>query len=233
MEYVKKISGYMFFQRSLCYRAPYEDDLKMGFFSRKQKLTSKEFAQGLVFSANKILLDSHELFKKIIKINLLGEEEISNDEYKRREWEIFFFTITSIIMALEGKINIDSKNQLRNQRILDDFIEELTGNYLNTIAGSAKHALPINFKNDFSEKIWQRYKTYKNSWIEKEPGPVWHLSKCFLSIIWFADLIDEDFDFLKQYPVPFPLDDMMFVSKFFMNTIKFVNDTFNQFKISA
>jgi hypothetical protein len=205
----------------------------MGFFSRKQKLTSKEFGQGLVFHANKTLSDSHELFKKIITINLLSEEEISNNEYKRREWEIFFFTITSIIMALEGKINIDSRNRLRNQRILDDFIEEVTGNYLNTIVASAKHTLPINFKNDFSEKIWQRYKTYKNSWIEKEPGPVWHLSKCFLSIIWFADLIDEDFDFLKQYPVPFPLDDMMFVSQFFMNMIKFVNDSFNQFKISS
>ena len=199
----------------------------MGFFSRKKKVTSKDFGQVLVDFAIKMSINHIQIFKEIINVNFQGKEDISSDEYKRREWEIYFFTITSFIFALEGKINIDSKNKA----ILDAFIEELTGNFVNIIAGAAKNALPINFINDFSAKIWQRYETYKNSWIEKGLGPVWHLSNRFLSILWHADLMDEDF--LQQYQVPFHLETIMFVSKVFMSTLEFVNNSFNQIKISA
>ncbi len=123
-----------------------------------------------------------------------------------RKWEIFYFIFSIILLSCE-----------RYQANYKDIINDLKNAF--------SLQLPDEHKEHQIEILNERYELYKNSLIDKEPGPHWYLANCFLSMVWL-NIPD-----LEGTWLPHTLIENMEVTEIVSGTIDFVNKLFNQYKI--
>jgi len=120
--------------------------------------------------------------------------------------EIFYF-VFSIILLSCGKYQAKYKNIIKDLK--------------NTFSSQISY----DNKEYHIEILNERYELYKNSLLDREPGPRWYLSNCFLSMV-LVNIPDPEGQWLLS-----TLLKNIEVTRIVSGTIDFVNKLFNKYKI--
>ncbi|MGO8762688.1 MAG: hypothetical protein ACLP2P_01640 [Desulfobaccales bacterium] len=188
----------------------------MGFLEKKKDITPDQLAEGLMYLVYlKITKTDKSFFDDLTKQYL---QKVGNDEdyeINMREWEIWFFLASLLMIAVNGHC-------VKN--VEDTYIITYVKKWINNLLESNPR-LNETERKEFSSKIWQRYQFYTETLIDKDPGPTWYLSKAFLSILWFNHPDPEGRLIIGN------LEEILYISEIFINLAEGVNNLFSQFNI--
>jgi hypothetical protein len=188
----------------------------MGFLKKKKDITPDQLVEGLMYLVYlKITKTDKQFFDDLTKQFL---QKVGNDEeyeINRREWEIWFFLTSLLMIAVNGYCvkNVD-----------DTHIIAYINNWINKFFAS-NPMFNESQQKEFISIFWLRYQFYTDTLIDKGPGPTWHLSKAFLSILWFNYSDPEGRSIIGN------LEEILYISEIFINLAEGVNNLFSQFNI--
>ena len=175
-------------------------------FKRKENISYIKFVESL-YSLAIDITNNYDLFNKIINEGPFdNKDKLEKNEVLRRKWEVFYFIFTIILLSCE-------KHQDNYKNIIQDLI---------TVFSSQ---IPNNNKECQGDILNERYVLYKNSLINKEPGPTWYLANCFLSMAWL-NMSD-----LEGKWLPHTLIENVEITRIVGGTIDFVNKLFDKYEI--
>jgi hypothetical protein len=154
-----------------------------GLFSRKKKVSPEQFAEGLLYLAHVCITRTNKTFfddisKMFIEVGIHKNKE---EEINRRYWEIYYFLASVIMIKLEGY------NKYKNIDLYSFFIDG-TINHFYKMIQLGDTITDNDLKKEIKNTLFSRYYLYKKSLIDREPGPIYHLAKNFLSFFWVGDV---------------------------------------------
>ena len=150
----------------------------MGIF--RKKISVEECADAIIKFIAEIQSIIHNDFDEVLYVNYRGEDEIDSSEKLRRDWEVLFFVISLIFIWQDNNLNEKDRAIISGHLIINlaKICSGQGAQELNDIDSSDFY--------DFTKIIVERMQAYRRALSYEGSGPdLFHLAKCFLSIIWY------------------------------------------------